>query len=164
LNQGLHTAVVRRRLNEEVLRAERYGHFLSVLVLHVMNGDSESAGFVGAFSILRSVMRADLRRTDHLQETRSGVLFFILPETPEEGALVVARRMQEHVGPYRVSGSGREASCQLQSRALITSYPVDGSSGDELLDNVDVLGSLVRHHGEEEIYIYSECGDAGSPR
>jgi diguanylate cyclase (GGDEF)-like protein len=108
-----------RRLKEELIRARRYVYPFSLLLidLDVSQKLKEKFGLEGEIEVIKAlggVLNKALRRCDLLSYEDEGRIFVLLPHTPSNGAMVVARKLyrkiEEHLkkvfpkyhGPYVV--------------------------------------------------------------
>jgi hypothetical protein len=123
--ENRYSAEFGQRLREELHRAERYKHSMSLLV--ICDGASQLANLCGRLSRL-------MRRTDIVGLTaafREGkekeateperVLAAVLPETDEEGARTAAERFTRHLLNMH------------EVRLGIACYPGDGTDPEKLL-------------------------------
>jgi diguanylate cyclase (GGDEF)-like protein len=95
---------------QELNRASRYGHGLSVLVVEIdALGELEAAyGYEETTHLLREVgevIAGAIRDPDTLAASRVAALgtqrfFVLLPETDEEGAFIAAERIRSQVASY----------------------------------------------------------------
>jgi len=108
-----------RRLKEELIRSRRYVYPFSLLLidLDVTQKLKEKFGLEGEVEVIKKLgekLKNSLRRCDLLSYEDEGRLFVLLPHTPSNGAMVVARKLyrkiEEHLkkvfpkyqGPYVV--------------------------------------------------------------
>jgi diguanylate cyclase (GGDEF)-like protein len=108
-----------RRLKEELIRARRYVYPFSLLLIDLdvsqnLKKKYGLEGEVGVIKALGGVLNKALRRCDLLSYEDEGRIFVLLPHTPSNGAMVVARKLyrkiEEHLkkvfpkyhGPYVV--------------------------------------------------------------
>ncbi|MFW6350429.1 MAG: GGDEF domain-containing protein [Thiohalospira sp.] len=87
---------------EEVVRARRYGHPLSLLMLDVdhFKRVNDTHGHAVGDEVLRAVAgtcRTSLRETDHLGRTGGEEFIAVLPETDAEGARRLGERLRTAV-------------------------------------------------------------------
>jgi diguanylate cyclase (GGDEF)-like protein len=108
-----------RRLKDELIRARRYVYPFSLLLidLDVSQKLKKKFGLEGEIEVIKALaddLKNSLRRCDLLSYEDEGRIFVLLPHTPSNGAMVVARRLyrkiEEHLkkvfpkyhGPYVV--------------------------------------------------------------
>jgi len=144
------------RLLEEINRAERYGHFLSLLVIELMAQESfwegkdplERAEFGKKF---QKMVRMNTRKTDIMSTYENNYFFLLLPETIEEGALCLVNRLKNQVG---CNFTGKERG-NFSLYFGITSYPTDAGTKEELLENAAFLTEVSKEKLNQDIYIFS---------
>ena len=102
---------LRDRIMREADRAIRYDRDLSILAIRQPGAEER--------------WRSAVRRADDIVTFRRGLVILLLPETSRGGALMLLRRaMMESPAPVQ---------------AALVSSPLDGRTGDELLDALLVL-------------------------
>jgi GGDEF domain-containing protein len=75
----------RQRLDEEIARADRYRHDLTVVTVATPTHDD--------FELVRLAARAELRQVDFAGDLH-GTIAVVLPDTPPDGAAIVANRLR----------------------------------------------------------------------
>ncbi len=123
-------------LNYEFTRALRYGHPLTVFALRLRNAkqlrEAEERVLDAAVAQMVKGFRTCIRNIDHLYRNRAHELVAVLPETDDEGAQVVQKRVEDSLetGSFWVE-SLRPAPCIDLTHV---SYPkIREISGDALL-------------------------------
>ena len=112
-------------LDEEIERAHRYQHFLSLIVL-----DREPSPLnKKPFQEIIRFLKENTRKVDIISFYKEDKLALLLPETSKEGALSLAWRLKREIGFHDFSG-GVKAKIPLG----IACYPTEASSGEELLE------------------------------
>lgn len=91
-----------RRLNEEMDRARRYSHYLSLILIDIddMNKINDIYGHEEGDQIIidiAALLKKSIRLTDVAARFSGQEFVLILPETREEGAYNVAQRIKENV-------------------------------------------------------------------
>lgn len=136
----------RERLQQEMLRAQRYGTSLSILVMDLDNfkevnqryGRQVGDGVLRRFAVL--ILRRTLRGSDVL--TRLGAtdtvaryggdeFIVILPETNRQGAVRASERLREAAQKGTLLPNGQRLSLSLSIG--IGTYPTDATSRDSLI-------------------------------
>ena len=89
------TAYFHARLQDEIGRAERYRHFLTLVLIHLELSDPTSTGRLsGELALIGGRMKRGLiRGSDLLALYRHSQLVILLPETDERGARTLIKRL-----------------------------------------------------------------------
>jgi len=107
------------RLKEEILRANRYRHYLSlVLVDPASTEGSNHLSLEGLGFMTGEQMRGLVRTLDVVFAMNDGRVCAVLPETSENEAACMVKRLRQ---------------VMHQHRFAIASYPADGSEENSLL-------------------------------
>ncbi|MEM8608163.1 MAG: response regulator [Myxococcota bacterium] len=121
----------------EHTRAERYGHPLTCMVIRVANAEAIAAESADGTSdqvmaLVGAGLRRCIRAVDHLFRVRRDEFCILLPETDEEGAGFVYRRLEGQAESGELWGEDVSPRPSIQIAA--TSMPKTRvKSGDELL-------------------------------
>ncbi len=137
------TNVYNRRYFQEVLlreinRAERYGHFLSSLMIDIDDFKlyNDIHGHLSGDEILRQIASLFMqctRKVDFIFRYGGEEFVFLLPETGKEGAFVLAKRIRGVV-----EGAGfKYGERQLTVSIGLAVYPDDVQKGNELISKAD---------------------------
>ncbi len=105
-------------LTDEVERAVRYHAPLSLLLLTLEGLEAYNAerGYVAGDELLRGVaewIAGRCRRVDHVGRLRGNVLAVVLPETPRDGAVMLAQQLREQIGEDLEIGGRKGADTQI---------------------------------------------------
>ena len=123
---------MRRRLEEEILRARRYGYQISLLVLahETTSGDglSDSAD-VGeeALAEVARVAQSRLRPMDSLGHHGQRAFTILLPHTPLGGAQTAAAKIVAEI----------EKTTGVAMHAGIAEFPADAATAGDLIEEAD---------------------------
>jgi len=119
----------RLRLAEECKRSERYLHFFSVLAIDISPFLWEEGKFLVEKLIeIANLLKSNVRSTDILSFVKNRYFAIILPETPQEGAEAVRRRLSELIRFTQGEKPGMKVAV----------YPRDGTSEIDLMGKVDL--------------------------
>ncbi len=130
-----------QRLDEEVKRADRFGHSLSLVMLDIDDFKSfnDTYGHPAGDELLAEVggvIRRALRDMDIAVRYGGEEFAVILPETPAAGGRQVAERIRKDIDELRLdAGSGRSAHRTVSLG--IAEYPSDATSGRALVEAAD---------------------------
>ena len=129
------------RMEEEILRAQRMGRSLALLLLDVdhLKQMNDTFGHAAGDQLLRAVadvLRSRTRGIDLAARLTGGDEFIlILPETDRAGATVALERLMEGIAEQRIHGQS------IQISAGIAVYPDDGRTEKDL-----------RQHADDDLY------------
>jgi diguanylate cyclase (GGDEF)-like protein len=116
------------RLREERLRTERSGSPFSVLTLDI----SDLAGLIQKQpklkihqmkKVITNVIRENTRDIDIKNWHGDTILKILMPETPKQGATILAEKLQERVRDAFMIFFGLKNVFDLKKNVKITSYP-----------------------------------------
>lgn len=137
-------------LTKEIDRAQRFDRPLSVLMVDIdhfkrVNDDhGHLRGDEVLVELTRRMMRTLRGNIDTLARYGGEEFVIVLPETPREGARVVANKVRRAVrGRPFTSDSGPDV--RLTVSIGVASFPADGQTADELLQAAD--GAMYRAKG-----------------
>jgi RNA polymerase sigma-B factor len=134
----LYTArVFRERVEEEILRASRYGYEITLLALDIdrLGEFNERYGFAQGNLLLTEVgrvIREKLRKVDVACRSEGGTFLVMLPHTGERGKVGASGRLLRGVAQIEMRTRGGKAQCTAS--AGVSVYPLDGDSRDELIE------------------------------
>lgn len=147
-----------RRLEEEIARARRHGHALSVIMLdldHFKTINDERGHLVGD-TVLRQLgarIRGTLRLDDVAARYGGEEFALLLPHTRLDDAEVVARRLLEVV---RSTGFGLEASLFTVTASLGCASLTGSEGADQLLARADAALYASKHGGRDRLTLSTE--------
>ena len=130
----LSTAYFHTRLQEELVRSERYRHFLSLILVHLDFQDKRSTAHITQeLKRTGGEMTSGLtRRTDIVALYRRCQMVIILPETDERGADILIQR-------YRAMFPDNH---RLLTYSALT-YPRDASNIELVLNRLQDLSEIL---------------------
>ncbi|HEY8489709.1 MAG TPA: GAF domain-containing protein, partial [Dehalococcoidia bacterium] len=125
-----------RTIEMEMARARRYGRPLTVASVRVsgwvQEGDMEFTG--RALRAVSDVIRRNLWVADYCTSHGNGRFSLLLPDTGQDGALAVARRLA-----YRIATTEDLEGVEVRLEMAAVSYPEHGDTVDELLQALQYL-------------------------
>ncbi len=151
------------RLHEEFRRAQRYGDFLSLIMIDLdhFKAVNDLHGHPAGDGVLReaaALLRASIRDPDICTRYGGEEFAVILPKTHMSGALAVAERIWRELGgkEYAVHAAGGSAAKVRVTASLgIAFYPSkDISSGELLLRFADQALYQAKRAGRNTICLY----------
>ena len=130
-------------LDEEIERSSRYDHPFSILFLDLdhLKEINDRYGHIYGSKVLRSVailLRGRLRKSDKIFRFGGDEFVVSLPETDSQQALVVVQRLSGALKRHRIPVRRGIRAIITASFGLAT-YPLDGSSQEELIRRADRL-------------------------
>jgi diguanylate cyclase (GGDEF)-like protein len=133
------------RLGEEIVRAERFGYPLTVLLADVdhFKTYNDTHGHRAGDEILRTVGRVlqsqALRQgTDHAYRYGGEEFLVLLPGTKGNDALDVAERLRAAIEGETATIRVPRGAAPVTVSVGLAVYPTDGTSGDEVVQRADI--------------------------
>jgi diguanylate cyclase (GGDEF)-like protein len=152
------------RLHEEFRRAQRYGDFLSLIMLDLdhFKDVNDRCGHQAGDSVLReaaALIRSSIRDPDICARYGGEEFAVILPKTHMQGALTVAERVWRALGAreYALAGGASATATKVQVTASlgVAFYPSkDISSGELLLRFADQALYQAKQAGRNTICLF----------
>jgi len=139
LTQVFNFRFLKDALHKELDRASRFRQHFSVLMLDVdhLKDYNERFGHLKGSSVLKQLagtIKVTARSIDTVAKYGGDEFLIILPQTPKEGALVLAERIRSAV----VTQAFPEVRCGDISCSIgAATYPEDGKSISALLESAD---------------------------
>jgi diguanylate cyclase (GGDEF)-like protein len=149
-NKVLHSATIDRltggynrtqfmRLAEvEFSRAQRYGHPLSIITIHVDYERPDKATY--ARTVVSQILQVAARRSlenirgiDLFGRLNDDTLVILLPETDEEGARLVSNRLKGRLTAGPVKTSRGEIHCLMETRT-VTNRDADFLDAEDMVN------------------------------
>lgn len=139
LTQVFNFRFLKERLREELERAARFQQSFSILMLDVdhLKKYNDSFGHLKGSTVLKDlagIMKMTVRSIDLVAKYGGDEFLVILPQTPKEGAMVLAERIRAAVAcnvfPEVDSGA---ITCSIG----VSTYPEDGCTVGALLESAD---------------------------
>lgn len=144
------------RLDEEVERAMRFGHRLSVIMLDIddFKTFNDHYGHPRGDTVLRAVsgiVKQNLREIDLAARYGGEEFVVVLPETDLAGALAVAERIRSTTESFpHVVGDHGERVMQTVSLGVAT-YPIHASDGASLIEAADQAMYRAKRTGKNRV-------------
>jgi diguanylate cyclase (GGDEF)-like protein len=124
------------RIEEELLRAQRMGRSLALLLLDVdhLKQMNDTFGHAAGDQLLRAVadvLRGRTRGIDLAARIGGDEFILLLPETDRTGAMVALERLTDGISEQRIQGR------TIQISAGVAVYPDDGRTEEALRTHAD---------------------------
>jgi diguanylate cyclase (GGDEF)-like protein len=149
------------RLEQEVLRAQRYTLTVSLMVFSVDNFEEYVArcgDMLGnlALSDIAAILNRGAREVDLVARTAHDRFAAVLPETNRLGALQLAYRLRSDVASYPFPAPDDGSGVPLGLSAGVANFPSSAADTKELLSRAEeALESAVKR-GPSTIKLYDE--------
>lgn len=154
---GLHNrGYFDERIREEVVRARRHRHVLSVAMLDVdrfkyfNDTFGHSAGDIALKEVARTIREA-LRQTDVVARYGGEEIVLILPETPPEAAVRKLESIRAQVEQMTIQLPRRQLNRAITLSAGVASAPDDGTDVDQLLARADTRLFAAKQMGRNRV-------------
>ncbi|MGZ5359832.1 MAG: GGDEF domain-containing protein [Solirubrobacterales bacterium] len=155
-----------QRLAQEVDRAQRFGHELSMLVIDIDNFKriNDSLGHPQGDEVLKAIadtVRETTRSIDVGARYGGDELALILLETGPEGALILAERLRERIEARKVPRTGGGTMDVTVSIGVAT-LPYAANGSDELIEAADQALLRGKRSGKNQTRVAPHLPDAPS--
>lgn len=146
-------------LRNEIKRAKRYGHEVSVLIMdidHFKHYNDTNGHLQGneAIKKVTHVMKEATRTMDVLSRYGGEEFAVILPEANSGQALRTAKRICKSVEEIEVFGEEKQPLKKLTISIGVATYPKDAAQGSALLEHADQALYLAKHEGRNRAIAY----------
>ncbi len=149
-----------KQLQGEIDRAKRYNREFSLLLLDIdhFKKFNDTFGHLMGDAILRDmavIIRGQIRSVDFPARYGGEEFAIILPETPGEGAFLVAERTRQRI--YEHIFKTKEANRAILSASIgISTFPRDADTREELIDTADQAMYFAKAAGRNTVRRYSD--------
>ncbi len=147
---------LQQRLAEEVERARRYGHAVSLLMIDTdqfkefNDRFGHPAGDL-ALAELGAVLRGAVRSVDVVCRYGGEEFSILLPETDARGAYAAAENVRDAVREHRFCNEDGSPECRLTVSIGFATYPQHGVDCEELLREADDALYRAKHEGRDRV-------------
>ncbi|MHB0884407.1 MAG: GGDEF domain-containing protein [Bacillota bacterium] len=155
----------RVRLAEEVARALRYNHPLSLIVVDIdrfssVNRERGRESGDRTLAEVALVLKAGIRACDIVARCGGEEFALILPETDTAGAHFLARRLRQKVADHAVWADGRTVP-PITASLGIACFPQDCRTADEMFERAWRAVLYAKEMGRNQVRHYAEVVAAG---
>lgn len=152
---------LKRVLEEELIRSERYDHALSVMCIDV-DGVAQirrAHGDQGGDQLLRFIaelIRSNIRSTDMACRYHDDKFVIVMPETARDGALVLAEKIRKSVEEYPFDGKGSQTSSPITVSIGLSTYPTDGDQVEDMVRRAGEAAQEAKRSGNHIVVAAGE--------
>lgn len=144
-------------LNQELLRAQRYGHSLSLIMFDIDNFKhvNDSYGHPCGDQILAqtaATLRDIFRGADLVFRYGGEEFTVLLPESNLEQAVNAAERTLAQIAETKIDWPDIQEQLRVTVSAGVATFPNDGVTPEKLLDSVDTLLYQAKQEGKNCVY------------
>nr|MBP7297209.1 GGDEF domain-containing protein [Acidobacteriota bacterium] len=148
---------LRQFLGFEIQRSLRYEKNLSILFIDIDNFKNVNDTYghlVGSATLCEvgQIFGKQVRDSDVIVRYGGDEFVIILPETPLEGAQVIAERLRQRVEHFLFSG-GRDLKLRLTVSIGIASFPEHSMTAEGLLQKADAAMYAAKEESKNKIMI-----------
>ncbi|MDP2181545.1 MAG: sensor domain-containing diguanylate cyclase [Actinomycetota bacterium] len=147
-----------QRLEEELGRANRFGHRLSLIMLDIddFKDFNDTFGHPRGDKVLQAVsamIKLNLREIDVAARYGGEEFVVVLPETDAEGALLVAQRIRDSVAEYDFIGGDDIPPVRKTVSIGIATYPAHATSQARLIEAADRAMYAAKRNGKDRVVV-----------
>ncbi len=155
---------LRSAMDREVARAKRFREEFAIIMLDVdhLKEYNDVHGHLQGSEVLRrlaQIVLGELRATDILAKYGGDEFVVILPQTPRDGARVLAERIRAAVSAYEFPGE--TAGTKITTSMGIARFPDDGEGTTELLEAADAALYGAKRGGRNRVSQAADGSNAG---
>jgi diguanylate cyclase (GGDEF)-like protein len=159
---------LRRQLEQECVRATRFGHPVSVIFFDLdrFKRVNDTRGHQSGSRVLFEIgelLHRTLRATDVAVRYGGDEFVVLLPETSRDQALEVARRLRDEVAAAVFLGHEASGAVRLTASFGVATFPDDGSTPDELIGRADEAMYRVKARSRDGVEAASPQAPRGDP-
>jgi len=149
---------LRRQLDQEVARATRFGHPVSLIFFDLdhFKQVNDRHGHQAGSRVLREVgklLARTLRSTDVPVRYGGDEFVVLLPETSKDQSLEAARRLRDEIRGARFLAAEPYGPLRISASFGLASYPDDAKTPDELLARADEAMYRVKRANRDAVAV-----------
>ncbi|MFH0803147.1 MAG: GGDEF domain-containing protein [bacterium] len=150
-----------QRLLEEIKRAERYHHPMSLIMADIdhFKKINDSHGHPCGDTILREfseLFKNSGRAVDVAARYGGEEFALILPETSSDDAKALAERLCLRIAEHPFPGPGGEFELMLTASLGLASYPTEAATPEELIEKADSALYRAKQQGRNRVCLSGE--------
>jgi diguanylate cyclase (GGDEF)-like protein len=149
-----------RQLDTEIERSQRYNHPLALLMIDIdhFKRVNDAHGHPAGDAVLKALadaIRGSIRTIDMAARYGGEEFVVILPETPLDGARIVAERLRRRVAEHPLTGpAGQRLTCSVSVGVAI--LPEDAVRKEPLIDAADQALYGAKSAGRNTVKSYQD--------
>jgi diguanylate cyclase (GGDEF)-like protein len=149
----------RQRLHDELIRARRYNHPLSLIMSDIdhFKKFNDTYGHQQGDAVLATtakLFKTTVRETDIACRYGGEEFAIVLPETPADGAAVLAEKLRQAIEQYEYPGLKGD-KLKVTVSLGIADFPQHGQSEEEIIEKADVALYACKEAGRNCARIYA---------
>ena len=159
---GLHNyRYFKKRLSAEVVRAQRYKHPISLILLDVdhFKNYNDTLGHPAGDRALKKIaqlIQSSIRKSDIAVRYGGEEFCIILPEVEKEGAFAFAERLRRLIEEFDFPGGDSQPGGRMTASLGVSSFPQDTIVMQDLIDKTDAALYRAKHLGRNKTCLYAE--------
>ena len=147
---------IRNRLEEEVRRAVRYNRPCSLVLLNIdefRQFQEECGGLAGEKTLkaMAELVSAHATEVDRVGRISQDEFALILPERNKREAIEIAEAIRTQIAMAQFAAGPRKSSQALTVSAGVSENPIDGSTGQELLEKANAALEQAKKQGKNRV-------------
>jgi len=148
------------RLEMELLRAQRFGNPLSVVMIDIDHFKlfNDTSGHPAGDEVLRrasALFKTQLRKLDVMARYGGEEFFVVLPQTPKSEAVEVAEKLRRAVAGTAFPDGEKQPGGKVTISVGVASFPDDGDALEALVDSVDAALYASKRGGRNKVSGFS---------
>ena len=148
-------------LDEEMYRSKRYKFPITLLMMDLdhFKKINDTMGHLAGDYVLRAtaeLLKKSLRKSDVAARYGGEEFAVLLPETPQEGAFILAERLREKLASSRFN-YGEHAIYVTMSIGIAAYSPKTDSTNADLIKKADTALYRAKEEGRNRSYLFSNC-------
>lgn len=149
-------------LDQELLRAQRYAHPLSLIMFDIDNFKhfNDSYGHPCGDQILIQIattLREIFRGADLVFRYGGEEFTVLLPESSLEQAIVAAERTRELIAEMEINWPDVHGQLRVTASAGVVAFPNDGNTSESLLSAVDTFMYRAKEEGKNCVFFNQQA-------
>ncbi|MDX1763692.1 MAG: diguanylate cyclase [bacterium] len=149
------------RVTEEITRAQRHGHEISLMMIDVDDFKfyNDHNGHLAGDDALRSVaaiFRDTVRTIDFVARYGGEEFTVVLPQTSLQEAVTIGERLRKEVEKFYFAHEEKQPLGKFTISIGLATYPQDGKTIKELIDAADKALYRAKAGGKNRLTLFSE--------